>query len=89
MGIRVAHIVVVFKLTRALPWIGAAFALAAVASTMQRKGFLRGALDAALDATPVIGGVKMLAERMRGRDFIADRAYRDTPERHGGPVPVA
>ena len=73
MGTLVARMVLVIKLTRALPWIGAAFALAALASTMQRKGFLRGALDAALDATPVLGGVKMVAETMRGRDFIADR----------------
>lgn len=73
MGTLVARMVLVIKLTRALPWIGAAFALAALVSTMQRKGFLRGALDAALDATPVLGGVKMVAETMRGRDFIADR----------------
>jgi hypothetical protein len=62
-----------FKLTRMLPWVGAAFALATLASTIQRKGVVRGAIDAALDATPVVGGVKMMAERMRGRDFIADR----------------
>jgi hypothetical protein len=62
------------KLTRMVPWVGAAFALATLASTMQRKGVLRGALDAALDATPVLGGVKLLAERVRGRDFIADRS---------------
>jgi len=61
------------KLTRMLPWVGAAFALATLASTIQRKGLLRGALDAVLDATPVVGGVKMVAEKMRGRDFIADR----------------
>jgi hypothetical protein len=65
--------VVMTKLTRVLPWIGLAFALAALASTMRRKGVLRGALDAALDATPVVGGVKMVAERLRGRDFISDR----------------
>jgi hypothetical protein len=60
------------KLTRMLPWVGAAFALAALASAMRRKGVLRGALHTVLDATPVLGGVKMLAERARGRDFIAD-----------------
>ncbi len=65
--------VVMTKLTRVLPWIGVALALAALVSTMRRKGVLRGALDAALDATPVVGGVKMVAERMRGRDFIPAR----------------
>lgn len=61
------------RFTRLVPWVGAAFALATLATTMKRKGVIRGAVDAALDATPVIGGVKMVAERMRGRDFIADR----------------
>ena len=61
------------KLTRLMPWVGAVFALAVLASTMRRKGVLRGALDASLDVTPVLGGVKMIAEKMRGRDFIPDR----------------
>ena len=61
------------RLARLVPWVGAAFALATLATTMKRKGVVRGAVDAALDATPVIGGVKMVAERLRGRDFIADR----------------
>ena len=65
--------VVMTKLTRVLPWIGVAFAVAAVASTMRRKGVLRGGLDCALDATPFVGVVKMLAEKVRGRDFISDR----------------
>jgi len=37
-------------------------------------GLLLGTLDAALDVTPVLGGVKMIAEKMRGRDFIPDKA---------------
>ena len=61
------------KLTRMVPWVGAVFALAVLASTMRRKGVVRGALDAALDVTPVLGGVKMIAEKMRGRDFIPNR----------------
>ena len=73
--------VVMTKLTRVLPWIGVAFAVAAVASTMRRKGVLRGGLDCALDATPFVGVVKMLAERMRGRDFISDRRLSDISDR--------
>jgi hypothetical protein len=61
------------KLGRMIPWIGAAFAMATLAATMQRKGVVRGAVDAAIDVIPVIGGLKMLAETVRGRDFIADR----------------
>ena len=61
------------RLTRALPWIGTAVALATLASTLRRKGFVRGAADSALNAIPVVGGLKGLAEIARGRDFFPDR----------------
>ena len=61
------------KLTRAVPWLGAVIALLTVAGAMRRKGFLGGALDTALDFTPVVGTLKNVAEVGRGRDFIRDR----------------
>ena len=61
------------RLSRSMPWIGAAIALATVAGTMKRKGFLRGGVDTALNATPFLGAIKNVAEAVRGRDFIADR----------------
>ena len=61
------------KLSRSVPWIGGLLALATLGAAMRRKGFFKGALDTALDFTPVIGGVKNLAEVARGRDFIRDR----------------
>jgi hypothetical protein len=64
------------KLTRAVPWIGGLIALATVGAAMRRKGMLRGALDAALDFTPFVGGVKNVAEIARGRDFIRDKPVR-------------
>ena len=67
------RLILMTKLTRMVPWVGVVFALAVLASTVRRKGVLRGALDAALDVTPVLGGVKMIAEKIRGRDFIPDR----------------
>jgi hypothetical protein len=60
-------------LGRAMPWIGAAIALMALASAVRRKGVLGGALDTALNVMPVVGGLKYAAERIRGRDFIRDR----------------
>ena len=48
------------RLTRAIPWIGAAIALVTLGSAIRRKGF--------------VGGAKNLAEAVRGRDFIPDRA---------------
>ena len=56
-----------------MPWIGAFLALVTLGATIRRKGLFRGTLDTALDFTPVVGGVKNLAEAVRGRDFIRDR----------------
>jgi len=62
------------KLTRAIPWVGAAIALFTLGAAIKRKGFFGGALDTALDFTPVVGTLKNVAEVGRGRDFIRDRA---------------
>lgn len=61
---------------RSLPWLGAAVALMTVAATMRRKGIVRGAVDTALNAIPVVGAAKNTAEIIRGRDFIPDRKLR-------------
>lgn len=61
------------RMTRAVPWVGTLVALAAIVSTVRRKGFAPGLLDTALNAIPVVGGVKAVAETVRGRDFIRDR----------------
>lgn len=61
------------RASRSLPWVGAAIALATVVGTVKRKGLLRGGLDTALNALPVVGAMKNVAEAVRGRDFIADR----------------
>ena len=61
------------RASKSLPWVGAAIALATVVGTMKRKGVLRGGLDTALNALPVVGAMKNVAEAVRGRDFIADR----------------
>jgi hypothetical protein len=62
------------KLTRAVPWLGAALALLTVGAAIRRKGWVGGALDTALDFTPVVGTIKNMAEVGRGRDFIRDKA---------------
>lgn len=61
------------RLSRSMPWIGGAIALATLGGAMRRKGAFRGALDTALDFIPFVGGAKNLAEAARGRDFIRDR----------------
>jgi hypothetical protein len=61
------------KLSRSIPWIGGLLALGMLGAAIKRKGLFRGTLDTALDFTPVVGGVKNLAEIARGRDFLRDR----------------
>jgi len=62
------------RLSRSMPWIGAAVALAAMGSAIRRKGLFGGALDTALDATPGVSAVKNAFEAIRGRDFIKDKS---------------
>jgi hypothetical protein len=61
------------KLTRSVPWLGAFVALLTVGVAIRRKGLFGGALDTALDFTPVVGTLKNMAEVGRGRDFIRDK----------------
>ena len=61
------------RVSRSLPWIGAAVAVVTVASTMRRKGVISGALDTGLNAMPFIGAAKNVIEVARGRDFFPDR----------------
>ena len=61
------------RLSRSLPWIGAAIALLTLGAAIRRKGLIGGTLDTALNAVPVVGGMKILAESIRGRDFIRER----------------
>jgi hypothetical protein len=62
------------RMGRVLPWIGVAFALVSVAAAIRRKGFVRGSVDTALNAMPVVGSLKAAAELVRGRDFIQPKA---------------
>jgi len=69
------------RLAKALPWIGGAIAVLTVFEAMQRKGVVRGGVDTALNALPVVGTMKSMAEAVRGRDFIADRRTRSATSR--------
>ena len=61
------------RVSRSLPWIGAAVAIVTVASTMRRKGVISGVLDTGLNAVPFVGAAKNVLEVARGRDFFPDR----------------
>ena len=61
------------RLMRTVPFLGAFIALVTLGRAMRRKGVVGGAVDTALDFTPVVGGIKNAAEIVRGRDLIRDR----------------
>jgi len=67
------------RLTRSIPYIGAAIALVTLGSAIRKKGFVRGLIHSGLDAIPFVGGAKNMAEAVRGRDFIADRVAPAPP----------
>jgi len=64
------------RLTRAMPIVGTAIAVATIVATMRRKGFFGGALDTGLNAVPFLGAAKNVVELARGRDFFPDRPPR-------------
>jgi ferredoxin len=57
-GTHVASLVVMTKLTRMVPWVGARPSRSRPRFHDAPQRGLRGALDAALDVTPVLGGAK-------------------------------
>ena len=61
------------RLTRSIPYIGAAIALVTLGSAIRRKGLLRGTVHSGLDAIPFVGAAKNLAEMVRGGDFFPDK----------------
>ena len=68
------------RLTRSVPWIGAAVAVLTVGAAIRRKGAVGGVVDTALDAMPGVGAVKNAIEAVRGCDFIKDKRVT-SPER--------
>ena len=66
-------------MSRSLPLIGTAIAVATVAATMKRKGFFRGIMDTGLNAIPLVGAAKNTVELVRGRDFFPDREIVGRP----------
>ena len=73
------------RVSRSLPWIGAAVALVTVVSTMRRKGVISGGLDTALNAVPFVGAAKNVFEVARGRDLFPDRYGPRVPPRRTMP----
>jgi hypothetical protein len=64
---------VIRRVSRSVPWLGAAGAIFAVGAAIRRKGPVGGVIDTVLDAVPGVGAVKNVFEAVRGRDFIKDK----------------
>ena len=64
---------VIRRVSRSMPWIGAAIAVLTVGASIRRKGAFGGVLDTALDVVPGVGAVKNAVEAVRGRDFIKNK----------------
>jgi hypothetical protein len=64
------------RMSRVVPIVGTAIAVATVVTTMKRKGFFGGILETGLNAMPFVGAAKNTVELVRGRDFIPDRLPR-------------
>lgn len=67
------------RLTRTLPWVGGAIVLFTVGKAIRNKGVMGGTLHTALDFIPFVGGIKNVAELVRGRDFFPDRPLTVPP----------
>jgi hypothetical protein len=61
------------RLSRSIPILGTAIAVATIYSTVRRKGVVGGTMDTGLNAVPFVGAAKNLMEMVRGRDFFPDR----------------
>ena len=64
------------RLSRSIPLLGTAVALFTLRAAVRRKGFARGLVDSALDATPFVGAGKMLYESIRVDVFADNRVRR-------------
>jgi hypothetical protein len=62
------------RLIRSVPLLGVVVALFTLRSAVRRKGVAGGTIDSALDAIPFVGAAKNVAEMVRGRDFIREKA---------------
>lgn len=54
------------RLLKRVPFIGTAVAVGLAGETIRRKGLKNGLIDVALDATPIVGTVKGVAELVTG-----------------------
>ena len=89
LGYRVfsaVHKVAARKLLRAIPVVGAVVAATYAYRNVREKGLKRGAIDTALDMTPVVGRIKAVTELVTG-DLIPPPPVRVREDAVALPAP--
>jgi hypothetical protein len=66
------------KVGKAVPLVGTAVVIGMTAYEVKKKGLLRGIVNTALDATPIIGTAKNVIEVFTG-DWLADKERAPMP----------
>lgn len=60
------------RLIKPIPVVGTVLTLGLAGNTIRRKGLVRGSIDVALDATPILGTAKGMLEIFIG-DIISEK----------------
>ena len=63
------------RLLKPIPVVGSVFAVGLAGYTIKKKGLVRGAVDVALDATPIVGTAKGVLELFTG-DIIPEKKLK-------------
>ncbi len=69
---------IVKKIGKALPVVGVAVTVGMVGYEVKKKGWLRGIVNTALDATPLVGTAKNVIEVFTG-DWLPDKEPVSSP----------
>jgi hypothetical protein len=65
------------KVGKAMPVVGTAVVIGMTAYEVKKKGLLRGVVNTALDATPLLGSAKNIIEVFTG-DWLPDKESNQT-----------
>lgn len=64
--------VLVKRLSKSIPFAGTVIAIGLAGQSIRRKGWVKGSIDAGLDAIPIVGTAKTVVEIFTG-DLISDK----------------
>lgn len=70
--IRAARARIAVRAAKTIPVVGAAVAIGLIGYEVKKKGLIKGVVNTALDATPVLGATKNVIEIFTG-DWFSDK----------------